>query len=361
MNQVPPSPEFAPLATRVLTIDPHRPDSARLAEAAAVLRRGGLVAFPTETVYGLGAHALDAAAVARIFAAKGRPATNPVIVHVADAAAARTLAADWPDTAERLAAAFWPGPLTLVVRKANVVPSIVTAGGTTAGLRVPAHPVALALLREARLPVAAPSANRSNRVSPTTAQHVLDELAGRLDLVLDGGPADVGLESTVVDLTGAEPVVLRPGCLTAEQLAACAGCRVRYREAEAASGVGPERSPGRIPRHYAPAVPLELVAAASWPRVMELLNQGETVGWVLALEQPPALAELDDGLARAIASGRLIIEALGAKAPSYARQLYAALHRLGQSPARRIVVERPPDGEQWRAVHDRLSRAARSG
>ncbi|HZY90824.1 MAG TPA: L-threonylcarbamoyladenylate synthase, partial [Gemmataceae bacterium] len=176
------------MQTEVLAIDPNAPDPAVIARAAAALRAGGLVAFPTETVYGLGANALDAAAVDRIFAAKGRPAHNPLIVHVADEAAARAVAGEWPATASRLAARFWPGPLTLVVPKAAAVPAVVTAGGPTVAVRVSAHPVALALLRAAGVPVAAPSANRSAQLSPTRAEHILRGLAGRIDLVLDGGP-----------------------------------------------------------------------------------------------------------------------------------------------------------------------------
>ena len=176
-----------------------------------MLRRGGLVAFPTETVYGLGANALDAEAVRHIFAAKGRPATNPVIVHVAEIARVREVVADWPPLAERLAGRFWPGPLTLVLPRHPALPALVTAGGPTVAVRVPLHPVALALLRAAVVPVAAPSANRSTRLSPTRAEHVLAGLAGRIDLLLDGGPASGGLESTVLDVTTVPPRLLRRG------------------------------------------------------------------------------------------------------------------------------------------------------
>src|SRR5579864_4916197 len=192
----------------VLTVDPQAPDAAAIAEAAALLRAGGLVAFPTETVYGLAANALSADAVSRIFAAKGRPAGNPVIVHVADAAGARALVDDWPAAAERLAERFWPGPLTLVLPRSRQVPDLVTAGGSTVGVRVPAHPVALALLHACGLPLAAPSANRSTRLSPTRAAHVLGDLGDRIDLLLDGGATPGGLESTVLDLTAAPPRLL---------------------------------------------------------------------------------------------------------------------------------------------------------
>jgi L-threonylcarbamoyladenylate synthase len=191
------------------------PTPAAIAEAARILRAGGLVAFPTETVYGLGANALDAEAVQRIFAVKGRPASNPLIVHVASEAAARALARSWPEDAARLAAAHWPGPLTLVVEKTEAIPDRVTAGGPTVALRVPAHPIALELLRATGRPLAAPSANRSEEISPTTARHVADSLGPFVEdlIVLDGGACEVGIESTVVDVTGAEPVVLRPGVL----------------------------------------------------------------------------------------------------------------------------------------------------
>jgi L-threonylcarbamoyladenylate synthase len=199
------------------------PGSTDTGAAAAVLRRGGLVAFPTETVYGLGADATNADAVTKIFAAKGRPSTNPLIVHVADAAVARRYATAWPPAAAQLADRFWPGPLTLVLPKAPDIVPAVTAGLNTVGLRVPDHPVALQLLREFGGAVAAPSANRSNRVSPTTADHVREELGDAVDLVLDGGPCRVGIESTVLDLTTERPTILRPGGLSREQIEAVVG------------------------------------------------------------------------------------------------------------------------------------------
>ncbi len=204
--------------TVVRQVSAEHPQEAAIAEAAEVLRRGGLVALPTETVYGLGANALEAGAVQAIFAAKERPPRNPVIVHVADAEAARAWAAAWPERAGQLAERFWPGPLTLVLPKRPVVPDIVTAGGATVGLRVPAHRVALALLKAADVPIAAPSANRSSRVSPTTAAHVLADLEGRIDMILDAGPTSGGLESTVLDLTVEPPRVLRPGLVSVAQL-----------------------------------------------------------------------------------------------------------------------------------------------
>src|SRR5262249_11514941 len=225
-------------------------------QAAEILRRGGLVAFPPESVYGLGAHALDREAVERIFAAKGRPATNPLIVHAADESAARALARAWPDAAMRLAQRFWPGPLTLVVPKAEAVPDIVTAGGTTVALRVPVHPVALALLREAGIPLAAPSANRSTQVSPTRAEHVLRGLDGRIDVLLDAGPTPGGIESTVLDVTTSPPRLLRPGLVTPREIEAIIG-PIEFAQSMKAEAGQPQRSPGISGKHYAPRTPLE--------------------------------------------------------------------------------------------------------
>ena len=211
------------MQTEVVVVDAQAPQADRIARAAAVLRCGGLVAFPTETVYGLGALALDAGAVGRIFAAKGRPTNNPVIVHVADIAAAVEIAAAWPDAAELLARRFWPGPLTLVVPRGDAVPDIATAGGSTVAIRVPVHPVALALLRAVAAPVAAPSANRSSELSPTRAGHVLRGLDGRIDMVLDGGPTTGGIESTVLNVTTSPPRLLRPGLIGPAELEAVIG------------------------------------------------------------------------------------------------------------------------------------------
>ncbi len=313
-----------------------QPSAAALSEAAQILRRGGLVAFPTETVYGLGAHALDSDAVARIFAAKGRPADNPVIVHVASLAAARRLAADWPDAATRLGEAYWPGPLTLVVERAPAVPDAVTAGGNTVGLRVPDHPVALALLREAGCPVAAPSANRSESISPTTARHVLESLGSRVEdlLILDGGPCRVGVESTVVDVTGGAPVVLRPGMLRLDPEGPSGG-RSGADTASQADAQPPgsparvARSPGQRSRHYAPSKPLRIVS----PEALEAeIGPGDAV---LKLPPDPAAA---------------------------AARLYAELRRLeSEASVARILVARPPQTAEWEAISDRLRRAASDG
>jgi L-threonylcarbamoyladenylate synthase len=326
------------MRTRVLTVDALRPDPSTVAAAAEVLRRDGLVAFPTETVYGLGADALNAAAVAGIFAAKGRPAHNPVIVHVADAADVPRVASSWPDEAARLAERFWPGPLTLVLPRAAAMPDVVTAGGPTVAVRVPAHPVALALIRAAGVPVAAPSANRSALLSPTCAAHVLKGLDGRIDLLLDGGPAPGGIESTVLDLTASPPRLLRPGLVGPDELADVLGPV----DVGSAAG-GALRSPGLLARHYAPRTPLEVVEGDGRRRVEELLVVGLRVGWLT----------FGDGGGPGVTVVRLPPEPKAAAAA-----LYAALHRLDDAGLDRLVADLPPDEPRWLAVRDRLRRAA---
>jgi L-threonylcarbamoyladenylate synthase len=333
------------MQTELLHVDPVRPDEAALRRAADVLRGGGLVAFPTETVYGLGANALDAAAVARIFAAKGRPANNPLIVHVADAEAARPLAADWPDIAARLAERFWPGPLTLVVPRSESVPDVVTGGGPTVALRVPAHPVARALLQTANLPVAAPSANLSSALSPTRAEDVLHDLNGRINLVLDGGPTPGGLESTVLDVMPSPPRLLRPGLVTPAALAEVIG-PVGLPPVTEDDPSAPLPSPGMLRRHYAPRAPLEYAADDGRRRVETLSRAGLRVGWLTFDE--PAIGALP-GVVAVVMPG----DAVG-----YAARLYAALHDLDRAAVERIVVARPPDDPAWLAVRDRLRRAA---
>jgi L-threonylcarbamoyladenylate synthase len=331
------------METQVLAVDPNAPDPAVLARAAAVLRGGGLVAFPTETVYGLGANALDAVAVGRIFTAKGRPAHNPLIVHVADEAAARAVVAEWPEAAARLAALFWPGPLTLVVPKAAAVPDVVTAGGPTVAVRVPSHPVALALLRSAGVPVAAPSANRSARLSPTRAEHVQRGLAGRIDLILDGGPTAGGIESTVLDVSSTRPRLLRPGLVEPAALEAVIGPILP--PPKAPTGPAPLPAPGLLPRHYAPRTPLECVEGSGRERVQELAAEGRRVGWLTF--GPPEGAP----------PSRATVISLPAEPPGYAAGLYAALHALDELGLDRIVVGLPPDTGPWLAVRDRLRRA----
>lgn len=312
--------------------------------AAQILRGGGLVAFPTETVYGLGANALDSEAVGKIFAAKGRPATNPLIVHVPDIEAAKALAAEWTDTAERLARAFWAGSLTLVVPKTNAIPDIVSAGGNTVGLRVPAHPAALALLQKVGLPLAAPSANRSTQLSPTTAEHVLRGLNERIDLILDGGATTGGIESTVVDVSVSPPVLLRPGLITREQLEVVVG-DIALPQPEAGNAK-PARSPGMMARHYAPNATLEILPEReARARASELAEQGEHVGLLTFTRQ-------------LVTDARIAAVAMPSDANPYAARLYAALHEFDSGGMTRIVVAAPPNEPDWLAVRDRLKRAA---
>jgi L-threonylcarbamoyladenylate synthase len=287
--------------------------------AAALIRAGKLVAFPTETVYGLGANALDAAAVERIFEAKGRPRTSPLIVHVDSIAMARELAAEWPEAAQRLAQKYWPGPLTLVVKKRAAIPDIATAGLSTVGLRMPAHPVALELIRKAGVPIAAPSANRFTELSPTAPEHVPDALA---DYVLEGGPSRVGIESTVLSVADA-PVLLRPGVIPLPEIEALIG-PVRV---GAAPDAGAHASPGMHPRHYRPATRLVLLAPG------EVAPGGRGAVLRIGREMP------SDALA-------------------YAAALYDTLHRLDAQGLDWIAVERPPETPEWAGVLDRLRRAA---
>lgn len=316
----------------VARVDRDRPDDAAIAAAAQVLRSGGLVAFPTETVYGLGADARSETAVRAIFAAKGRPADNPLIVHIGDPAGLVDVAATVPALAARLAEQFWPGPLTLVVEAAADLPSVTTGGLTTVAVRVPDHPVALALLRAADLPVAAPSANRSGRPSPTTAAHVIEDLdAGHVDLVLDGGACTIGIESTVVDARGDVPVILREGAVTREAMGATSAVD------------GSERSPGTRYRHYAPSYPVEIVPAGEGPRrAASLARQGRRVGLLAAVRGPETVTTL------AVIDGPATL----------ARVLYDAL-RAGETAGLDIVVvEAVGDTGVGRAVMDRLRRAA---
>ena len=316
---------------------------ADIAEAARALREGRLVAFPTETVYGLGANALDPAAVARIYEAKGRPTYNPLIVHVPSVAAARRLVTAWPPEAEALARRWWPGPLTLVLPKVAEIPGAVTAGLRTVALRVPAHPVARALLEVTGLPLAAPSANRSGEVSPTTAAHVARSLGDRVPLILDAGPTTVGIESTVVDLSGDRPVLLRPGMVSRDDLAALIGPVERARST-ASDEARP--SPGMLDRHYAPRARLVLYDRPDAPDVLGELAAAPGKRMVAALYWKAEIPGADPAVV------------LPSDPESYARALYAALHRMDELGAAVILVERPPAGIAWEGVRDRLGRAA---
>lgn len=306
-------------------------EPSEISRAAALIRAGDLVAFPTETVYGLGANALDAAAVAKIYSVKGRPADSPLIVHVDSIEMARGLVRDWPPKADLLARRFWPGPLTLVLPKQPRIPDSVTAGLPTVGIRVPANDIALALIRESGVPIAAPSANRFTELSPTTAQHVRESLGDHAAMLLDGGPTTVGIESTVLSLAGATALLLRPGMLTKTQIEEVIGPIDLVREPTAAA----HPSPGMHRRHYSPRTPLVLVSRAQLPA----LGRGAYL-WIHA----PAHA------ARSIR--------MPEQPDSYAAVLYDTLHQVDARGFDWIAVEQPPLAPEWAAIHDRLERAA---
>ena len=323
---------------------------AAVKRAATLLRAGEVVALPTETVYGLAANALDGAAVGKIFEIKGRPAHNPIIVHVADVAMARRCVAEWPEAAERLAAAFWPGPLTLVLPRAELIPDIVTAGGATVGVRWPSHPFIQAVIRECGFPLAAPSANPSNGVSPTNAAHVLERLGQNISLIVDGGQSQVGIESTVVDLSVTPVRVLRPGMIHAESLlAVLSEAGIRGVEPEARSEHGPLRSPGQLKKHYSPKARLVVL---DWKDDAELyshiskLNASPSSTHVIAHSRIPSGAGLGG------------VSVIPHDAEAYARAIYAELHRCDAEGAQWIVVEALPVGAAWQAIADRLRRAA---
>lgn len=313
------------------------PDAKGIARAAELLSRGRLVAFPTETVYGLGALATDGLAVRAIYAAKGRPATNPIIVHVPGAREAAQLALAWPKEAEQLAALHWPGPLTLVVARALTVPDEVTSGGETVGLRAPAHPIAQALLAALKAPLAAPSANASEHVSPTTAEHVLRDLDGRIDAVILGGPCAVGIESTVLSLAHGAPRVLRPGAISRDVLAWELGVGVALGPPP---GTATAASPGQHPRHYAPAGKLLMVARG---KLEDTLGQLLGTRGAIVHGTPPLNAQE--------------VVRLPPDPAEYGRGLYSALRSLEEKGCVSIAVEEVPQTPAWEAVRDRLVRA----
>ncbi len=337
--------------TLILAVSPTGEPESAIAHAAALLREGKLVAFPTETVYGLGADATNPDAVAAIFAAKERPASDPLIVHIADLEQLSSVVAETSPLALELAERFWPGPLTLVLPRAEMIPLNVAAGGPTVGVRMPASLVAQKLLRAAGVPVAAPSANRFMRTSPTTAAHVLADLDGRIDCVLDGGPCAVGVESTVLDLTATPPRILRPGAVTLEELREVAP-KIAGPLATETRPVA--RAPGQMERHYAPRTPLVVFAgqgarslAAIRSEAEAALAQGKRVGALLPDDEISALSGLD---AR--------IESLGADLAAVSRNLYAALRTLDAAGLDLLLTHTYDDEGLGLALNDRLRRAA---
>lgn len=343
--------------TRQLVVDARQPDPAMMEEAGAVLRGGGLVAFPTETVYGLGANALDARAVGSVFRAKGRPADNPLIVHLASARELDHHFSHVPDQARALAHQFWPGPLTLVLPDQRPFPPEVTAGLATVAVRVPDHPVALALIRAAGVPVAAPSANLSGRPSPTTAGHVRDDLSGSIDLILDGGPAGLGVESTVLDLSGLRPVILRPGGVTQQQLERVLGPVELDPALAGGPGAHKPRSPGLKYKHYAPRAQLllfegpgpERLVAAMLARADRLTREGQRVGILAYEETRPAF----------VSAGYPVVVAGSCSDPaSVAAGLYDALRWFDNMDVDIILAQAIPSQGVGLAVMDRLRRAA---
>ena len=326
------------METRRLIVDPERPDPGAIRDAAGLLLRHECVAFATETVYGLGALADEPEAVARIFEAKGRPSNNPLIVHIGrDRAMLDRVVAGWTPDAQTLADAFWPGPLTLILPRSPNIPDLTTAGQRTVGVRMPAHRVALSLIEYLGRPLAAPSANRSNRISPTTADHVLASLDGRIPLVLDSGPARVGLESTVLDLSGEMPRILRPGMVGADAIEAALGKRILF-QTHATPDSGPIKSPGQLPIHYAPRKP------------------------AFRLERPVVTREWDDLSTTTIVIGPEMAfgqagDIVMSQPVLAASRLYEILHAADRGESERILVVMPPDSAEWLAVRDRLLRA----
>jgi L-threonylcarbamoyladenylate synthase len=331
----------------------HSPELFDLAveRAAGLLRAGKVVALPTETVYGLAANAFDPQAVAKIFELKGRPAHNPIIVHVATPDLARQCVHKWPALADKLAHAFWPGPLTLVLPRSKQIPEIVTAGGPTVGVRWPSHPLIQAVIRACGFPLAAPSANLSNQLSPTNAEHVRKALADKIPLIVDGGQSQVGIESTVLDLSGSLPRILRPGMIHLEAILAVTG--------HLATDSGPAthlKSPGLLPKHYSPNAKLVLLG---WQSEVDLQQQ-------LAKLTPAAPRPAGQGSRTHLiahthipsSEGFASISVIPHDAEAFARAIYAELHRADEARATLIVIEALPEGSEWQAIKDRLNRAS---
>ncbi|QVL34838.1 threonylcarbamoyl-AMP synthase [Telmatocola sphagniphila] len=331
---------------KLLSIQPAYPEQEIIALAASLLKRALLVAFPTETVYGLGANALDPQAVQRIYTAKGRPSTNPLILHINSTAQAKLLASDWPEEADLLAKKFWPGPLTIVLPKSPIVPDLATGGGSTVAIRMPNHPVARALIEASGVPLAAPSANRSLGVSPTRAEHVLQSLGDRVELILDGGPTQRGIESTVVDLTEKPVRILRFGPVTPEDLRNCLKQEVVW-GANVADGQIPQPAPGMSARHYSPKTPLSVFESSEeWLRHVTIARPASRRITLFISWPKEQLAPYSE------------IQCMPSDPAAYAEILYQTLHELDQNQFEEILIELPPKEEEWLAVRDRLTRAA---
>jgi L-threonylcarbamoyladenylate synthase len=331
--------------TEILSTHTSELFAAAVQRAAQLLCSGAVVALPTETVYGLAANALDETAVSKIFQIKGRPAHNPLIVHVASRAMAAGCVAGFPELAEKFSRAFWPGPLTLVLPRADHIPANVTAGGDTVAIRWPAHPFIQAVIRECGFPLAAPSANLSNRISPTNAGHVRAQLDGKVPLIVDGGQSQVGIESTVLDLCAAPPVILRPGMIHAESLAAIVSAMPLSGE----RGSSVLRSPGQLAKHYSPKAKLWIL---DWPDEIALAGHLSALGLNPATIHILAHTRIPGGEAFAGVS------VIPHDAEAFARALYAELHRCDDAGVQNIVVEQPPDSPEWAGILDRLRRAA---
>lgn len=344
------------LETQLLSVAADRPDPRLIEQAAAIIRAGGLVAFPTETVYGLGANAFDSGAIGRIFSAKGRPSSDPLIVHIASVDQLELIVLDPPEIARRLAGQFWPGPLTLVLRRHPQIAPNVSAGLDTVAVRIPDHPVALALLRAAGVPIAAPSANRFTRPSPTAAQHVLDDLRGKIDAVLDGGPTAIGLESTVLNLLGAAPAVLRPGGVPIEALRPLLpGLLFSPAYIDGGAAETAASSPGQLLRHYSPDAEV-LLFTGQLDRVLarmrtvagDLARQGRRVG-ILAPDQEQSLFEGTGALVASLGSGAEMAQ-VGAR-------LFAGMRELEEQGVSVILVRAFERAGLGLAIWDRLIRA----
>jgi|694.fasta_scaffold17087_4 L-threonylcarbamoyladenylate synthase len=323
--------------TQLLKLDPDNPDLEVLREASLILNQGGLVGIPTETVYGLAANIFDESAVAKIYIAKGRPGNNPLIVHVHSVEQAKSLVLKWNESAEKLAEAFWPGPFTMVLDKNNLVPDCVTAGASSVALRIPKLLVTRKLIEIAGFPLAAPSANISGAISPTTASHVLKDLEGRIEMILDAGPASGGIESTVLDVRSNPPMLLRPGLVTVQMIEKIIGPTKQLQQLHLHGGPFP--SPGMMARHYAPKTTVINVEGSGVELLEKLKKEGLQVRLLGFKTIKDAVCLPDNPV-------------------GYATMLYAALHDLDALGLDRIIIELPPDAPQWLAIRDRLKRAA---